>query len=292
MDSALFVPSGTMGNLIAIMLHTDSGTEVITEERGHIYNFEMASMSAIGGVLPRPLRAEGGILDVESIRKAIRPNKYNRPQTGLITLENTHNYAGGTVCSAERSKEILDFAHRAGIPVHLDGARVFNAATALGCDVKELTRGFDSVMFCLSKGLCAPVGSMLCGSRDFILRALSVRKLLGGALRQVGVLAAAGLVALEKMVGRLGEDHEKARLLAEQLSEIDGISLDPSKVHTNIVFFEVTHPGMTAPELSSAMEARGVKASAVDNDRIRMLTHHDVSREDCLAAAGVIREIM
>jgi threonine aldolase len=261
--------------------------EVITEERGHIYNFEMAAMSALSGVLPRVIRAEDGILEVEAIRRAVRRKVYSRPQTGLITLENTHNYAGGTVYPLERTKEIVDFAAEAGLPVHLDGARIFNAATALGCDAKTLTKGVDSVMFCLSKGLCAPIGSMLCGSADFIGKAMSVRKRFGGALRQVGVLAAAGLVALEKMVGRLGDDHENARLLANKLAEIDGISIDPHKVSTNILFFTVTRPGMTAYQLSSRLKERGVLANAVDESRIRMLTHHDVSKEDCLTAANI-----
>lgn len=291
-EAALFVPSGTMGNQIAIKLHTQPGQEVITEERCHIYNFEMAAMSAISGVLPRPLHGEDGILEVESIRKAIRPRVYSRPQTGLITLENTHNHAGGTVHPPERTRPILEFAKDAGLPVHLDGARIFNAAAALGCSVKDLTAGFDSVMFCLSKGLCAPVGSMLCGSGEFIHRALSVRKLLGGAMRQVGVLAAAGLVSLEKMVGRLGEDHDNARVLAENLAELDGLSIDPSKVQTNVVFLEVTRPGMTAYDVSRALKERNVLANAVDEARIRMLTHHDVTREDCLLAAREIREIV
>lgn len=290
MEAALFMPSGTMANQVAIKLHTQPGQEVITEERGHIYNFEMAAMSGLCGVLPRVLSAEDGILEVEAILKAVRPKVYSRPQTGLITLENSHNHRGGNVYPLERSREIQEFAREAGIPVHLDGARIFNAATALERDPKDLARGHDSVMFCLSKGLCAPVGSMLCGSKELIRRALSVRKFFGGALRQAGVLAAAGLVGLEKMVGRLGEDHDNARLLAERLNEIDGISIDPAKVITNILFIEVTRPGMTAPQLSAALKERGVLANAVDETRIRMLTHHDVSREDCLAAADIVRE--
>lgn len=292
MELALFMPSGTMGNQVAIKIHTEPGQEVITEERGHIYNFEMAAMSAIGGVLPRPIFGEGGVLEVDSIKKAIRPKVYSRPQTGLITLENTHNHAGGGVYPTSRAQEVISFAREAGIPVHLDGARIFNAATALHCDAKELTQGFDSVMFCLSKGLCAPVGSMLCGSREFIRRALSVRKLLGGALRQVGVLAAAGLVGLEKMVSRLGEDHDNARLLAEKLSEIDGISIDPEEVQTNILFFEVARDGMTAPDLSKALKERGVLANDFDARRIRMVTHNDASSNDCLTAADVVREVL
>ena len=292
MEAALFMPSGTMGNQVAIKIHTQPGQEVITEERGHIYNFEMAAMSAICGVLPRPIFGEGGILEVEAIRKAIRPKIYSRPQTSLITLENTHNHAGGMVYPTSKAKEVIAFAREAGIPVHLDGARIFNAATALGCEAKELTQGFDSVMFCLSKGLCAPVGSMLCGSREFIRRSLSVRKLFGGALRQVGVLAAAGIVGLEKMVARLGEDHDNARLLAEKLAEIEGLSIDPNEVRTNVLFFEVTRAGMTAPDLSKALKEHGILANAVDEHRIRMLTHNDVTREDCLSAAQTILNVM
>jgi threonine aldolase len=292
MEAALFMPSGTMANTVAIKIHTDPGMEVIVEERGHIYNFEMAAMSAISGVLPRSIPTEDGILEVEAIRKAIRPKVYTRPQTGLIALENTHNHGGGSVYPLARTREILDFASEADLPVHLDGARIFNAATALGCDVKELTRGVDSVMFCLSKGLCAPVGSMLCGRKEFIHKALSLRKLFGGALRQVGVLAAAGLVAVEKMVDRLGDDHAKARLLADKLAQIDGISIDLTRVRTNILFFTVTRPGMTAYELSATLKERGVLANAVDENRIRMLTHHDVSKENCLTAAEIMGEVV
>jgi threonine aldolase len=292
MEAALFMPSGTMANQVAIKIHTEPGQEVITEERGHIYNFEMAAMSGLCGVLPRILSAEDGILEVDAIRKAVRPKVYSRPQTGLITLENSHNHRGGNVYPLERSREIQAFAREAGIPVHLDGARIFNAATALGRAAKDLARGHDSVMFCLSKGLCAPVGSMLCGSEELIRRALSVRKFFGGALRQAGVLAAAGLVGLEKMVGRLADDHDNARVLAERLSEINGISIDPTKVITNILFIEVTRQGMTAPQLSADLKERGVLANAVDESRVRMLTHHDVSREDCLAAADIIRQVV
>jgi threonine aldolase len=292
MEASLFMPSGTMANTVAIRIHTPPGTEVIVEERGHIYNFEMAAMSGVNGVLPRAIVTDDGILDVEQIKKAIRPKVYTRPQTGLIALENSHNHGGGSVYPIARTREILGFAAEAGLPVHLDGARIWNAATALGCDVKELTKGVDSMMFCLSKGLCAPVGSMLCGSAAFIHKALIARKFLGGALRQVGVLAAAGLVAVEKMVGRLGEDHEKARVLAEKLSEVDGLSIDLKRVRTNILFFTVTRPGMTAQQLTAALKEKGVLANAVAEKRIRMLTHHDVSKEECLTAAAILEDIM
>ena len=291
-EAALFVPTGTMGNQIAIRLHTEPGQEVITEERGHIFNFEMAAMAVVSGTLARTIRTEDGILDVESIRKAIRPKMYNRAQTGLITLENTHNYAGGTVYSIERSREIIDFAHDRGIPVHLDGARIFNAATALGCEAKDLAMGFDSVMFCLSKGLCAPVGSLLCGDRDFIERARGTRRLLGGGMRQAGVLAAPGIVALDEMTSRLGEDHQNARVIAENLALIDGIEIDATKVRTNVVIFEITRPNMTTNKFLSALKERGVLGNVVDESRVRMLTHHDVSRKDCLTACEAMRQVM
>jgi threonine aldolase len=218
-EAALFVPSGSMGNQIAVRLHTSSGQEVITEERGHIYNFEMAAMACISGVLARPIVTAEGIMDWTKIKSAIRPKIYYRAQTGLITLENTHNIAGGTLYTKTQIDDICHHAHDAGIPVHMDGARIFNAAVALGCDVASLSGSCDSVMFCLSKGLAAPVGSMLVGSSEFIEKARSVRKLLGGGMRQTGILAAAGIIALEKMPARLHEDHENARLLAQLIAE-------------------------------------------------------------------------
>jgi threonine aldolase len=291
-EAALFVPSGTMGNQIAIRIHTEPGQEIITEERGHIYNYEMAAMAVISGTLARPIRTEDGILDLDSIRKAIRPKIYYRAQTGLITVENTHNYGGGSVYSVERSREITHFAREAGIPIHLDGARIFNAATALDCSPQELTKGFDSVMFCLSKGLSAPVGSVLCGSHPFIERARSTRQLLGGGMRQAGVLAAPGLVALETMVDRLAEDHENARVIAENLALIDGIGIDPKKVRTNVVIFEITRRDMTSRRLLSSLKDRYILAGPVDDKSIRMLTHHDVSRQDCLTACEAIGKEM
>src|SRR5262245_5366955 len=209
-EAALFVPSGTMGNLSCIIAHTRPGQEVICEEAGHIYNYEMGSMSAIAGVLPRVVKGDAGILSWETISTGIRPKIYYRPQTALISLENTHNMAGGTVYPTSLANEICDKAHELGIVVHLDGARVFNAATYLKEDVAEITKKFDSIQFCLSKGLGAPVGSMIVGSRAFVERCRSIRKMLGGGMRQVGVLAAAGLIALENGPNRLQIDHENA----------------------------------------------------------------------------------
>src|SRR5262244_541790 len=251
-EAALFVPSGTMGNLTCILAQTRPGQEVICEEAGHIYNYEMASMSAVAGVLPRVIRGEDGILTWEAVSKAIRPHIYYRPQTALISLENTHNMAGGTVYLTRVANEICDNAHDAGIAAHLDGARIFNAATCLDEDVAEMTKKFDSIQFCMSKGLGAPVGSMIVGTRDFIERCRSIRKMLGGGMRQAGVLAAAGLIALEKGPKRLQEDHDNAQFLARQLAEIPGIGIDPSNVQTNIVIYSVRKAGYSSSDFLAA----------------------------------------
>ncbi|MBI4481637.1 MAG: low-specificity L-threonine aldolase [Acidobacteria bacterium] len=290
-EAALFVPSGTMGNQIAVKIHTEPGQEVITEERGHIYNYEMAAMAAISGVLARPVPGEDGILRWEQIEAAIRPKVYYRAQTGLISLENTHNMAGGSVYTKEQMDDICERAHGLGIPVHLDGARIFNAVTVLDIPVSRLTERCDSIMFCLSKGLCAPVGSLLVGSRGFIEKARAVRKLLGGGMRQAGVLAAAGLVALEKMTARLREDHENARLLAEKLSELPGLVVDPKKVRTNILIVDLAE-GWDAPTLAARLKERDVLIGWVHPRQVRLVTHHDVSRNDCLRAIEIFRSVM
>jgi threonine aldolase len=291
-EAALFVPSGTMGNQICVRLHTQPGQEVIIEENGHIYNYELAAMAVISGALPRPIPSDEGIPAWSTIEAAIRPPVYYCTQTKLICLENTHNMAGGAVMPKERMYEICEQAHARGLPIHLDGARIFNAAAALNESVAELTRPFDSVMFCLSKGLGAPVGSMILGSREFIERARVVRKMLGGGMRQVGVLAAAGLIALEKMPWRLHEDHANARLLAEGLAEIPGIHIDPEKVPTNILIFDISGTGMNTAEFSQRLKERGVLANGINPRQMRMVTHYDVTREDCLRALKIIREIV
>jgi threonine aldolase len=238
-EAGLFVPSGSMGNLVCIMAQAMRGQEVICEAAGHVYNYEMASMSALGGVLPRVIPTDDGIMSWEQIAPAIREKAYYRPQTALVALENTHNMAGGTVYPSRVAHEICDKAHDAGLRVHLDGARVFNAAVYLGENVAEMTKKFDSIQFCFSKGLGAPVGSMIVGSRDFIEHCRVLRKILGGGMRQVGVLAAAALVALEEGPKRLHVDHDNAQLLAEGLAQIPGIGIQPDKVQTNIVLYDV-----------------------------------------------------
>ena len=277
-EAAIFVPSGSMGNLIAVKIWTHHGSEVIIEERGHIHQFEMDSITAIAGCMPRTTYVEDGILTWDIIEPMIRPKVYYRAQTALVSLETSHNMAGGTVYPPEVSDEICDRAHDAGLRVHLDGARVFNAATYLGRSVAEITSKFDSVMFCLSKGLGAPVGSMLVGSREFIEKARVYRKLFGGGMRQVGVLGAAGLIALEKGSSRLNEDHANARYLAEALAELPGIKLDLRKVQTNIIIFNVRDTGRTAAEISAGLAKRNVLANPTGKYEIRMLTHVDVDR--------------
>lgn len=291
-EAALFVPSGTMGNQIAINIHTRPGQEVITEGHAHIYEFEMAAMAAISGVLTRPVPAPEGILDWERIRAAIRPKIYYRAQTGLIALENTNNMAGGTVYTQSQIDDICDHAHAAGLPVHLDGARIFNAAVALNSDVASLTGKCDSVMFCLSKGLAAPVGSMLAGTVGFIERARSVRKMLGGGMRQAGVLAGAGLIALEKMPSRLAEDHRNARLMADLLCETPNLDVEPEKVRTNILMVGVSRTGLSSEQISAGLKARGVLVSLLDSARIRIVTHNDVDRDQIYEAAEIIKTVV
>lgn len=291
-EAALFVPSGTMGNQTAIKVHTQPGREVICEERAHILNYEMAMMSAFSGCLPRAVRAEDGILTWSRIAPEVRGRSDHRARTGLISLENTSNLAGGTVYPIEASDEICDRAHQAGLPVHLDGARIFNAAVYLGKPVAAITHRFDSVMFCLSKALGAPVGSVLAGSRDFIEEARLIRKMLGGGMRQAGVLAAAGLVALEETPERLHIDHENARFLANALAEMPGIRIDPAKVVTNILIFEVAGPGITAAEISRRLAAREVLASAMSPTAVRMVTHYDVDRAGCERAVMALGEAL
>ena len=287
-EAALFVPTGTMGNQIAIRMHTQHGQEVLCEARSHVLDWEMAMVAAFAGCQARTVAAPRGVLTWDLLKAAVAPKIYYRAQTGLVCLENSHNMAGGTVTPVAVMEEVWAGARAAGLPVHLDGARVFNAAAALGLPVAEVTRGFDTVMFCLSKGLGAPVGSMLVGSKDAMAEARMHRKALGGGMRQAGVLAAAGLVALETMTERLGEDHENARLLAEAMAACDGVRIDMECVQTNIVIFEVAD----AAEFVTLLKAKGVAASAISGTAVRFVTHYDVSRDDCKVAAERAVEVL
>jgi len=290
MEAALFVPSGTMGNQIAVKVHTRPGDEVILEADSHIFNYEMGMIAAFSGVLARPLATERGVLSVEAVAGAIRPEIYYLAQTGLICLENTHNRKSGAIYPLEAARELLEFAHSKNIPVHLDGARIFNAAVASGIPVNELVRGFDSVMFCLSKGLGAPVGSLVVGPQAFIEEARRVRKMLGGGMRQAGILAAAGLYALEHHVERLAEDHEHARLIHDNLKEFEPELLTLEPVETNIVIFSLKR--MAAEELAARLRERGILIHAIGPQRVRLVTHLDVRREDVLETIKAFKEVL
>ena len=290
-EAGLFFPSGTMANQVAIRLHTQPGQEVIAESRSHILDWEMATTAVFSGCLVRAVPAERGILTWKHIEPVIYARGAFRAATGLIEIENTANLAGGSCTPLAVLEEIWAGAADRKLPTHLDGARIFNAAIALGADVQALTRGFDTVMFCLSKGLGAPVGSMLVGSADLMARARIFRKALGGGMRQAGVLAAAGLIALEQGPGRLHEDHANARFLAEALSNIEHVSIDPDAVETNIVIFKLIGE-IKAADVAALLKARGFLMSAVAPDAIRIVTHLDVDRAACVAAAAALAEVI
>ncbi len=293
-EAALFVPTGSMGNQIAVKLHTKAGDEIIIEERGHIFNYEMGTPSVVAGVLVRPVRSAdgGGILTWDEISSALHTNQpYYACPTGLICLENSHNLAGGTILTKDRTDEIGEKAHNLDIPVHLDGARIFNASVASNESVAELSKNCDSVQFCLSKGLGAPVGSMLLGKKNFIEEARIWRKRLGGGMRQVGVLAAAGLIALTETPKILHLDHENAKRLAEGAANLKGVSIDAEKVVTNIVIFDVSNAEISAGEICAKLKEHEILASAFGNS-IRMVTHYDVSKEDVETTLKAMEKII
>jgi threonine aldolase len=277
-EAGLFVPSGTMGNLAGILAHCQRGDEIILGRKNHTFLFEAGGVSALGGIHSCQLdnQPDGSLL-LQDIEAAIRPDDPHDPITRLICLENTHNRCGGTVQTPEYTRRVAEFAHEHDLKVHLDGARLFNAATALNVPAREFAGPVDSVTFCLSKGLCAPVGSVLCGERDFIRLAHRQRKMLGGGMRQAGVLAAAGIIALEKMTKRLGEDHARARNLAEGLSENPGIVLDPGTPATNMVFFNLAPSvKLNADEVARKLIPHGILVSASAERRFRLVTHHGI----------------
>jgi threonine aldolase len=290
-EAALFVPTGSMGNQIAIHLHTKPGQEVVCEARAHVLDWEMGMAAAFSGCTLRPVVAERGVLTWEQVRGAIFKDVHFHASTGLICIENTHMSSGGTVMPVATAREICDGAHAMGLPVHLDGARVFNAAATLGVSVAELTSGFDTMMFCLSKGLGAPVGSMLVGTAEAMARARLIRKAMGGGMRQAGVLAAAGLIALEEMPARLGEDHANARLLAGAVAGCDVAAIDMASVQTNMVVFQLRSGG-DAAAFCAVLKVKGVLAGGLGPRTVRFVTHFDVGREDCERAAGVVGEVL
>lgn len=289
-EAALFVPSGTMGNQLAVMTHTSRGDEIIAEENCHIVQHEVGATAVLSGVVLRTIRGDKGIMDPKDVRKAIREEDIHFPRTGLLCMENA--LSNGTVVPLDRMKEIYDIARNNDIPVHLDGARLFNAAACLGVKASQITQYTDSVMFCLSKGLCAPVGSMLAGSSKFIEKARKNRKLLGGGMRQAGILAAAGLIALEKMPERLHIDHENAKYLAKRLMEIPGIKLVPESVQIDMVFFDMEDTGVDSEKLVAGLYSKGVKINGIEGGLMRFVTNNDVSREDIDYTIACMKEIM
>ncbi|MBI2115100.1 MAG: aminotransferase class I/II-fold pyridoxal phosphate-dependent enzyme [candidate division NC10 bacterium] len=291
-EAGLFVVSGTMGNQVSLMAQTQRGDEVILDESSHIFNYEVAALVVLSAVQPRTLRGQHGILDPEDIRRAIRPPNIHAPRNTLIAVESSHNRGGGTCYPPETLREIRRIATTNGMAVHLDGARIFNASIATGAPVRELAAQADSVTFCLSKGLGAPVGSVVVGPRAFVDRARRARKMFGGGMRQAGILAAAGVVALETMVDRLREDHENARVLAEGLASLPGIAIDLARVQTNIVIFNVKRKDLDAPGLIVKLAEHGIKAFAITPDSIRMVTHKDVNRAGILKTLEVLRTIL
>jgi threonine aldolase len=291
-EAGLFVCSGTMGNQVAIMTHTQRGDELITEAESHIFYYEVGDIAMLSGVQARQVPGRRGVMDPDDVKRAIRDSSnIHFPRTSLIAVENTHNRGGGKVWPIEYVREISATAHERGIAVHMDGARIFNASIASGITPDVWASYADSVMFCLSKGLCAPVGSLLVGSRDYIERARKNRKRLGGGLRQVGILAAAGIVALETMVDRLAEDHANAKLLASELAGI-GYGTDPSEAETNMVMVNVSASGNDAPSFVAAVKEKGVLCNAVAPTTVRLVTHHDVTIDQCRETVEVFRSLL
>jgi threonine aldolase len=290
-EAALFVPTGTMANTIGLKLNTEHGQEIICESRAHILNYELAMMAWFCGCVARPVSSEDGILSWEQIRPVIRPLGPHWAPTGVIEIENTSNISGGSVYPLKVIHEICEGARERGLKVHMDGARVFNAAEHLGVPVREIVAPVETVSFCLSKALGAPVGSMIAGADEKIRRGRLYRKRLGGGMRQAGVLAAAGLIALEDGPRKLAADHANARFLAEALATIPGIALDPAKVKTNIVIFDVSRTGLAAAEFSARLKAKGVLMNAVNETQVRLVTHYDVDRAGAEIAARVIAEV-
>ncbi len=292
-EAALFVPSGTMGNLASVLTHCCRGEEVILGHLSHLFLNEAGGISSLGGCHPHTIHnGPDGTLRLESIEKAIRADNVHFPRTGLICLENSHNRCDGAVLTPAYMDAVADLAQRRGIPLHLDGARIFNAAVALNVDVRELTRQADSLNVCLSKGLAAPVGSLICGTRDFVAEARRTRKRLGGGMRQAGILAAAGIVALEQMVDRLGEDHENARRLAAGIAAIPGLSADPSRVRTNILYMDLAREGVAEQGFLAEADRRGLRFNRTGPNRFRLVTHWGLTAEDMDAAVAVLREVM
>jgi threonine aldolase len=291
-EAAIFVPTGTMANQLAIKSHTQPGDEVIIEATSHLYNFEGGAGAALSGVQFYCLRGIRGILDVSQIEEAIRPVDHHFAVTRLICLENTHNRGGGSIYPIEKMVEIYRLAKSKELLVHLDGARLWNSSVATGIRLREYAQCADSVSVCLSKGLGAPIGSLVTGSKTFIDRAHRFRKMFGGGMRQAGIIAAAGIYALDHHIERLKEDHQNAKRLALGLKKLKGVSIDPEQVETNIIIFNIVEPGMTAPQMAEAMKKNGVLIHPISKTQIRLVTHLDVSSEDIEKALKAFKKVL
>jgi threonine aldolase len=292
-EAAMMAFSATMANLVSVLSHTNRGQSIILEELSHIYNNEAGFLSAFGGLTPRTVKGERGRMTPTQVAAAVFPPAVLHPQTSLLCLENTHNHAGGTCLSMEQTKALADTARSFGLKVHLDGARIFNSSVAQGVSVRELTAEADSVTVCLTKGLGCPVGALVLGAEDFVGQARRWRQAAGGGMRQAGVIAAAGMLALNTMVDRLAEDHANARRLATLLAEA-GLTLDhpPEEVETNIVFAEIPADLMDAQEFTVALAAEGVRVNPPKGRRIRLITHHNIGADDIEAAGAAVRKVL
>jgi len=290
-EAALFVASGTMGNLCALMSHTHPGEEVILEVNAHIYYYEAGGYSSICGLSPRLIFTENGIMNLEQLKSSLRADNIHYPKTSLLCIENTHNRGGGTVYSLELMNQLCDFAHAHNLKVHVDGARIFNAAIAQKVRARKLVEKADSVMFCLSKGLSAPVGSILAGSKLFIKEARKKRKMLGGGMRQAGVLAAAGIIALQKMVSRLEEDHQNAKYLAEEICNINGLEVNLKNVQTNMVYVDMKNLKVNLNEFLGELKKSGILVSSRPPTKFRIATHRNVSFNDIQKAIKIINSL-
>jgi len=291
-EAALLVTSGTQANLVSVMAQTKRGDEAILEADAHIYHHEVGGISALAGVIPRLVQGHLGALNPEDVEQAIRPKDIHQPETTLVCIEDTHNWAGGTIITPEQIESLSELTASKGLKLYMDGARIFNASVAMRRNVKDFTRHVDSLMFCLSKGLSAPVGSVVVGTPDFIQKARRIRKMLGGGMRQAGIIAAPGIVALEKMVDRLEEDHRNAKILAEGLVKLDGIAIDLGTVQTNIVKFDISGLPISPDEFLSKLWERGVKASGYGGSLMRMVTHRHIGKEDIDYTLSVVENVV
>ena len=287
-EASLFVTSGTQANLVSQLALTQRGQEVILEKNCHIYYYEVGGISAIAGLVPKPIEGTRGYLEPEKIKKELREKNIHYSPTGLICLENTHNRAGGAIITPKQMEEVYDLAKSYDLPLYLDGARIFNAAVALNTRVSNFK--CDAMMFCLSKGLSAPIGSMICGDHEFIERAKKFRKILGGGMRQAGIMAACGIVALEKMIDRLADDHANAKILAEELNAIGGIGVNVDNVQTNMIYFDVGGLGFNSDNFLAEMKKSGVLFSKREGSIVRAVTHRGIKREDVMTAVEMIRQ--